>query len=292
MTDNINNDISTRIDIKQMLPADIPDGMRFTMAAGWNQTEADWKLYLDASPDGCFAAVYDSRIVGTITTLIYGTTIAWIGMMLVDPEFRRRGIATSLMRHAMDFLNDIETIKLDATSAGKKVYDRLGFRDEYPLRRMTIDSLPSKKNAEADIIPVTDDDLIEIAKMDNVVFGADRMPVLKALASHNPGTAKKIVRNGAIAGYCMGRPGTNFYQIGPVVADTGQDAIFLTQEVMSTLTGQAVVIDVPTQQHGFMDWIVSLGFSEQRPLIRMYYGSNALPGQPDNVYAICGPELG
>ncbi len=292
MTDNINNNISTHIDIKLMQPADIPDGMRFKTAAGWNQTEADWMLYLDVSPDGCFAAVHKGKIVGTVTTLIYDKTIAWIGMMLVDPEYRRRGIATSLMRYAMDFINDVETIKLDATHAGKRVYDRLGFRDEYHLRRMTIDSLPSIKNTETDSMPVTDDDFMEIAKKDIVVFGADRMAVLKALARNNPGTAKKIVRNGTIAGYCMGRPGTNFYQIGPVVADTGQDAICLTQEVMSTLTGQAVVIDVPTRQLGFMDWIVSVGFSEQRPLIRMYYGNNAHPGQPDNVYAICGPELG
>ena len=291
MTDNLNNYLE-HIVIQQMQPADIPDGMRFKTAAGWNQTEADWKLYLDASPDGCFAAVFEGRIVGTVTTLVYDTTFAWIGMMLVDPEYRRRGIATSLMRYAMDYLSEIETIKLDATPAGKKVYDRLGFREEYPLRRMTLGNLPLIHSTTTNITLITEDDFKEIAKKDIVVFGANRMQVLKALARNNPGTAKKIIRNGAIAGYCMGRPGTNFYQIGPVVADTGQDAICLAQEVMSTLTGHAVVIDVPVQQQGFMEWIVSLGFTEQRLLIRMYYGDSAHPGQPDNVYAICGPELG
>jgi hypothetical protein len=36
---------------------DIPAAMRLKGDAGWNQTEADWRPLITASPDGCFVAV-------------------------------------------------------------------------------------------------------------------------------------------------------------------------------------------------------------------------------------------
>ena len=275
-----------------MLYGDIPAGMRLKTAADWNQTEADWKLYLGISPGGCFAAVFRGKVVGTVTTTNYANSVGWIGMMLVDPEYRRRGIASRLMQHAIEHLSECETIKLDATPAGKKVYDRLGFREEYSLCRMTTATAPYIKTTNTEIIPITDDDFTEIAKTDEAVFGADRMPVLQFLAHHNPGTARKLIRNDTITGYCMGRPGTNFYQVGPIVAETEQDALDLIKEILSNLKGQAVVIDVPGVQRNFLKWLVSCGFTKERPFIRMYYGSNAHPGLPEKVFGISGPELG
>src|SRR5207253_338766 len=61
----------------------------------------------------------------------------WVGMVLVDPEFRRRGVATALMGAALDHLRrrGVTTVKLDATPAGRSVYERLGFEPESLLRR-------------------------------------------------------------------------------------------------------------------------------------------------------------
>ena len=278
--------------IRQMLPEDIPDAMRLKTIAGWNQTENDWKLYLEINPEGCFTAVINGRVIATVTTINFENILSWIGMMLVDPEFRRKGIASRLMQHAMEWLSECETIKLDATPAGKKVYDTLGFKDEFSLLRMTTDSLRFNETMNGGTSSVTDENYREIAEMDKTVFGAGRMTVLKSLAQSNPETAWKLNRNGILKGYCMGRSGANFYQIGPVVAKTAHDAVELSKAVMNNLTGQAVVIDVPANQHEFLQWLTVSGFTEERPFIRMYYGSNKNPGMPENVFAICGPELG
>ena len=90
--------------------------MRLKDAAGWNQTEKDWQRLLALDSNGCFAAVKDGRLVGTTTTTRYGSDLAWIGMVLVDAQERRQGIATQLMNVAMDYLKDkVATVKLDAT---------------------------------------------------------------------------------------------------------------------------------------------------------------------------------
>jgi len=275
-----------------MMPGDIPDGVRLKTAAGWNQTAEDWRRFLDVSPDGCFAAEYNGSVVGTVTTISYGSEVSWIGMMLVDPAYRRRGIARRLMQRGLEWLGECETIKLDATPAGKKVYDTLGFRDEYGLSRMITGSVRIPTALSRGISSITRDDFSEIAVLDGVVFGADRMAILESLTRDNPGTALKYTCNGVIRGYCMGRPGTNFYQIGPIVAETAADAVNVTGAALQHLAGRPVVIDVPAAQQRFMQWLVHSGFTVERTFIRMYYGANNHPGCPEKVFAICGPELG
>jgi len=114
---------------------DLADSLR--ALAGWNQTRNDWRRLLTHEPRGCFIAEWDGSPAGTATTICYGTDLAWIGMVLVDPEYRRRGIGTSLLRHCLDYLagRGIRCIKLDATPQGRPVYERLGFQSEWPLTR-------------------------------------------------------------------------------------------------------------------------------------------------------------
>src|SRR6185436_6961512 len=112
--------------------SDIPAALRLKELAHWNQTENDWLRLLRLEPSGCFCATIDGEVVATTTTTTYGHELAWIGMVLVDPTCRQMGIATRLMQVAMEYLSKagIMTIKLDATPAGRGVYEKLGFKEE------------------------------------------------------------------------------------------------------------------------------------------------------------------
>ena len=88
-----------------MLPVDVAAGMRLKTIAGWNQTQADWHRFLELNPGGCFVALHQGRVVGTVTAIAYSGSVGWVGMMLVDPDFRRRGIGTRLMERAMASLH-------------------------------------------------------------------------------------------------------------------------------------------------------------------------------------------
>ena len=88
--------------IRQMTRLDIPAGMRLKEIAHWNQAETDWELFLSSNSKGCFVAEVDNRVVGTVTTIIYEDRFAWIGMVLVDPEIRNRGIGRALLRQAIE----------------------------------------------------------------------------------------------------------------------------------------------------------------------------------------------
>ncbi len=52
--------------------ADIPGAMLLNHAAGWNQTEADWRRVIELEPEGCFCIEREGRLVSTTTTSCYG----------------------------------------------------------------------------------------------------------------------------------------------------------------------------------------------------------------------------
>src|SRR5882762_7851054 len=125
--------------MRTMTKADIPGGMRLKDLAGWNQTDNDWVRFLDADQEGSFVVELDGAVRGTAVTINYQARFAWVGMVLVDPDYRGRGIGTRLLERCIEYLDAIRMpcIKLDATPLGKPIYEKLGFVAEYEIERWT-----------------------------------------------------------------------------------------------------------------------------------------------------------
>ena len=49
------------LEIRLLSESDIPAAMKLKEAAGWNQTENDWRCLLRLEPHGCFAATLRAR---------------------------------------------------------------------------------------------------------------------------------------------------------------------------------------------------------------------------------------
>jgi GNAT superfamily N-acetyltransferase len=111
--------------------------MRLSVAAGWNQTVADWQRMLDLSPGLCFGISIEDTLASTATAYIRPDSTAWIGMVLTLPEFRGRSLARQLVAHLLHILDarNIATVGLDATDMGKPLYTSLGFIDDRPIER-------------------------------------------------------------------------------------------------------------------------------------------------------------
>jgi creatinine amidohydrolase/Fe(II)-dependent formamide hydrolase-like protein len=279
--------------IRPMTRHDIPAGMHLKEAAGWNQERADWEMILDAAgADHCIVTAHGGRAVGTTTVLTYEDNCAWIGMVLVEPEFRRMGIATRMLREIMHRVESCERVRLDATPAGRTVYGREGFAVDWDLERLTCRCLPAVSHPDLEVTPLTEPDIAEVAELDREVFGYDRRPVLNRLQERSAACAWKLEGDGPLRGFCLGRPGTRFHQIGPVVAPSPEEAIALIRAAMQDLRGRAVVLDVPHARTRLTEWLSDLGFVPQRTLTRMTRGHSHETSAPARYFAIAGPELG
>jgi GNAT superfamily N-acetyltransferase len=279
------------IEYRHMEPDDIGAGLELCRKAKWNQLARDWQVFLELSPRGSCVAVFDGKIIGTVTTISYEHLFSWIGMVLVDPANRRQGIGLRLLQEALYILGEEETVKLDATPAGREVYLKLNFVDEYRLSRMGAVVNPVKLPVST-ARSLSRDDLPTVFEFDHKVFGANRQPLLEWLFAGAPQYAFIAEGEVGIMGYCFGRPGHNFTQIGPVVATDTAIAKNLVSAALQKCIGGTVILDATHFDEEWLKWLNSIGFAEQRPFVRMYRGSNRFPGIPGKQFAILGPEFG
>jgi GNAT superfamily N-acetyltransferase len=281
------------IHYREMTFDDIPAGLALCRASRWNQVQRDWELFLQLNPHGSRVAVHAGRVVGTVTTVSYQARFSWIGMVLVAPEMRGQGIGARLLREALTVLQNESSIRLDATPAGQPVYRKLGFVDEYGLSRMeTVVNPALLPPAQETVQPMRDADLPQICAMDAAAFGADRSAVLAWLLQGAPELAWVWRRAERLAGYTFGRHGFNFVHVGPVVAEDTAAAQQLVTACLRQHVGRPLILDAPRHTPEWRGWLESIGFAEQRPFIRMYYGVNPHPGLPEKQFAILGPEFG
>ncbi len=277
--------------LRVMTPADIPAGMRLKEIAGWNQTPADWERFLRASPEGCFVTEADGRVVGTATTITYEGRFAWIGMVLVDPEYRGQGIGTRLLEKTIEHLDarHVPALKLDATPQGKPIYEKLGFVAEYEIERWMLKQSPGAGKSSG---PRAGHDFDGILKLDREVFGADRSELLRSLDREMPTFTLEVNLRGELAGYALGRRGSRADHLGPWMAREEAGARVLLEEFLRRAARETVFVDVMKSNPFATPSLRSRGFEFARPLTRMYRGSNAHPGRPELLCAILGPEFG
>jgi GNAT superfamily N-acetyltransferase len=291
---------SADVEIRLLTPGDLDQAFALSSTAGWNQRLEDWRLLLQLATRGAFAATSGDRIVGTAIGVDYGT-FGWIAMMLVDPAFRSRGVGACLLEAAMAAIPGDLPIRLDATPLGRPLYQRYGFEDETLLTRHVADaaSLAAQvppADHQGSIRPLVETDLTRLADHDRESFGGDRLAVLEWALQGTPAYARILV-DGDVPQYCLGRDGRLFDQIGPVVASGSEAAEALVDAALMGAPERAVIVDAFDAHTRFTSWLRGRGFTPQRPLFRMCRpGASRFARRDDTTadlveFAILGPEF-
>lgn len=282
------------ISVRRMTVADVPLGMRLKTQAGWNQTEADWRRFLDLEPEGCFVAELDGVSAATLTTCVFGP-VAWVAMVLVDEPLRGRGLAKALLAHALAFLEErgIRSVRLDATALGRPVYEKMGFAVEYQLARYQ-GMLPNRGTTPrppgVSGEPLRAGHLEGIARLDRAVTGTDRGKLLRRLLAENPGEAKAVEEAGAVTGFLMARPGARAHFLGPCVGTASAGPVLL-RDAWWRHAGRPVYLDVPTGNGAAVALAEAAGLTVQRHLVRMCRGPS-VGEHVEQLWASSGPEKG
>src|SRR5262249_4530527 len=251
------------IRLRTMRKQDIPAGVRLKELAGWNQTVTDWNRFLDASPDGCFVADLEGRVCGTATTVSFEDKFAWIGMVLVEPKYRNRGIGTRLLEKTIEYLDqrDMATMKLDATPQGKPLYEKLGFVPEYGIERWVLKrSSPSRMTRTSNGESLSAQQIAAALRKDSEVFGADRGFLLRSLQKEAPQFAVGVWKDGALLGYTFGRSGSFADHLGPWMAEDGATARQLLDEFLAHSLRETLIVDCLTANATAVELLRAAGF--------------------------------
>ena len=283
--------------IRSMTESDFEFADSLRAIVNWNQTVEDWKRLLTLNPTGCFVAECNKTMAGTATTTRYGTDLAWIGMLLVHPEYRRKGIARTLLKTCVDHLSDVRCIKLDATPLGKPLYDQLKFHDEWALSRWELNGSPpehspSSHDGDFTARSLTQSDIESISTYDKQTFGVMRRELLESFLSSESIAYAEYIDSETPVGYAIVREGTRASYLGPIVADSVEIAERLVLGLAPRLSRKLIFWDIPDINSAATDLAKRMGFRKQRPLMRMYRGVNSFPGVPSKYFGIIDPSLG
>ena len=279
--------------------SELDDCAALISEARWNQVAADWRVFLELGRIHAAHAA-NGRIVATTATLPYGGRFAWISMVLVAGAYRRRGLATLLMRRAMDELSAARLVPvLDATPDGRAVYLTLGFADCWGFGRLrrearqagviVRDRVPALDGIS--IRSIADSDWPALCAFDAASFGAERGTVLARLRGRLPG-AELIAHSGrGVHGFCLGRDGRVAAQIGPLVAENDTIACALLAQALHSIQAP-IFIDLADAKSDVRSFLGERGFAPARPYTRMFHGSAERFDDPVRTFAVAGPEFG
>ena len=273
----------TDVVITKLNADDAHAGLVLSTEAHWNQNEADWRVFLSR---GTVFGVRDrdGLLVATAALLPYTSGNAWISMVLVTANWRRRGVATKLVDACLEAAAKLCLIAwLDATPAGATVYGPLGFAPMLQLRRLRLENSTSLKAAASQ--PLSVGTLRDFTARDISTMGFDRSALLAELGGRSG--SRLLSNDGALA---LVRDGRKARHIGPLFANNSDRALALVHEIVRSETGP-VLIDAVSTQEEFLSGLTGLGWNIERPFQRMRFGrATTLPAELP--FAVAGPEYG
>jgi ribosomal protein S18 acetylase RimI-like enzyme len=279
--------------VRVLGPTDLGAAGTLVGEAGWNQVEADWRIFLELGHlMGVDAPGHG--LVATGATLPLGPDLGWIGMMLVATPFRRQGLGRQLLGQCiLDLAAQGLTPGLDATAAGRELYQRFDFQDTWALtrwrRERTAASPPPDPAVE--LRTATAADLDAIAELDRRAFGGERRSVLARLLERAPRVATLALRQGEPCGFLLARDGREATQLGPLAATDPAVPAALVAHAIARIA-DAAHVDVLDRHQDLRGWLATHGFAPQRRFTRMLYRRDEPFGDARLAFAIAGPELG
>lgn len=272
-----------QIAIVRLGPKDATAGLALSTEAHWNQNEADWRHFLTK---GTVFGVRDDEgcLIATAALLPYSSANAWISMVLVSANWRRRGHATKLVDACLEAAaKQGLTTWLDATPAGANVYGPLGFTPTLQLRRLRLDhAISTKAEAPPSLSPCG---LEEFTARDRLAMGFDRANLLSELGGR--ADSRLLSGHGAMA---LVRDGRKARHIGPLFASSPDDALAVVNAIVQSESGP-LLIDAVNEQGKFLQALTGSGWTIERPFQRMRFGRAAAQAA-DLPFAVAGPEYG
>lgn len=270
--------------------------------------EPEGWIVVESLPDGDADPGFRSPRPAGMGGLIQMEGTAYIGLVATDLSLQHRGVATLVMRRLLELARErgCERVLLDASSAGRPLYEKLGFVADDEVRLFAREAVfPASGPATK---PVPDDgqtcrpepptgnsglfvsmlgctsDLTALCDLDAASWGARRDRVLASYAGDDPGSVF-LARDGvgSLQGYAIVQRDAGI--IGPFVSKTVEVAEALLDAALSVAGDAAITAYVPGRNTEAAALFHARGFVPSKTLTHMRLGSPLDPRRRLLVYS-------
>lgn len=168
---------------------------------GWPGIDKEFEFYIQSDFCNPVKVTIDEQIVGIGASIAFENT-AWLAHIIVDHNFRNKGIGFKIVDVLVKHLNEtkpIETFLLIATEIGRPVYLRYGFRDVCSYLFMKREKTWITKPDSDNILDFKDEYRSAIYALDFLTTGEKR----ESLIEPHINSSKAFIEDGIITGYFL-----------------------------------------------------------------------------------------
>ncbi|MGW9023435.1 GNAT family N-acetyltransferase [Streptomyces sp. NPDC055722] len=255
---------------------------------GWNPGLSDGQAFFAQDPEGFFIGRRGDEPVSAISVVNYGADYAFLGFYLVRPDLRGSGLGLTTWKTALAHAGG-RTVGLDGVVDQQANYRRSGF--VFADRTVRFGGAAPTAEAAPGVRPADKDDLDAVAEYDSACYPADRPRFLEHWLTTAGHRVFVRVEDGRLTGYAVIRPARDGLRIGPLFADTPEDADALFAALSVEAAGREIAIDVPESHAAAVALAERAGLSPSFETARMYTGP-VRPFAGERVYGVTTLELG
>ena len=260
--------------------------LKLSREFSWPYRLEDWQFAAEVGEGVVLER--DGEVLGTALWWRYGERFATAGMIIVTTGVQGGGHGSRLFNALLEATKG-RNLLLNSTEEGLPLYRRRGFEAWGMVHQhQGVLAVPPKIDRSEEIRSATAEDLESIQALDERAIGMPRQQLIAALL--NAGEGILLVRDQEISGYAICRRFGRGYVIGPVAAESIEDARRLICEHLVKLGGQFVRIDVYADD-GLSGWLQDLGLTLVGNAVSMVRGTRPASIAPFHMYAVANQSF-
>ena len=289
--------------IRSLKDSDIENVTKWSRIEGFAPGTGDVGIYKHTDQQGLWIGSIGSIPIGCIAGIRYNQLYGFIGLFLVQKEYRGKGYGLKLWQKAFDHLVDLPCIGLEAAPDRINDYSKWGFKPSSLTTRWKLITKDQTSDISNNSLEPAGLKFLEGKSISNNVvqaYDANREPTprphfLADWLNHPSGNVFALIdSDGLCHGFgrirpCLLQRGKG-WRIGPLLADTPQLAELLLKKLLDRHPG-IVLIDSPGLNPFASNLLSAFGFQEISSTLRMYKG-NQPPISMHEIYGLACLELG
>ena len=292
------------LEIRDLTRTDIDAAVALATAQGWRDRRSFYDLVIRTSTSRPRVGTVGGRVIATGIATANGA-VGWLGGIVVDARFRQRGYGRAITEDLIRLLRaaGCSTLSLEATNAGRPMYERMGFRvttHYHQIEAGHLDGLPDPP-AGTSVRRLDAADLPAVFELDLAATSEDRSVPLTVLAGaggwvledvtdggSGSGGASADASRGAIRGFLL--PSERSY--GAIIAPRFEDGLFLLDLHRSIVpVGAHVRAGIPGEHIEAVHELQARGWQETWQAPRLLLGPD-IPWRPEWIWGQINSAMG
>ncbi len=278
----------------------------WTAKEGWNPGQYEYLPFYMANPNGHKGLFINNKLIASLSAVRYSKDFAFLGLYIVDPQYRDQGVGQTLAKSALEELTDCSLLGINAVQSQVSNYQRkYGFFSSYTNSRwsglVNLKNNIIKSKTDIKIVGKKSVNVNQLIDYDASIFSVPREAFLRKWIVMPKSCLLVAMQNEKICGYGVISKCLQGYKIAPLFANGEEIAKKLYASFPDLLKKKTLIqLDIPNNNQPAIKLATQFGLYKTFETTRMYKGEDTLirkkndeiKDENKSVYSLTTLEIG